>query len=74
MSKVSTKSFVLTVILSIAEMPRVIFSPESLGIIKTKREITWRRSKQIVVFTLISHERRDLVISNLKLGIISEKY
>ena len=30
----------LTVIFNIAEMPSVIFSPESLGIIKTKREIT----------------------------------
>ena len=30
----------LTVMLSIAEIPSVIFSPDSLGIMKTKREIT----------------------------------
>ena len=34
------KVLFLTVIFNIAEMPSVIFSPESLGIIKTKREIT----------------------------------
>ena len=32
----------LTVMLSIADMPRVIFSPESLGIMKTNKEITWK--------------------------------
>ena len=29
-----------TVMLSIADIPSVIFSPDSLGIMKTKREIT----------------------------------
>ena len=29
-----------TVMLSMAEMPRVIFSPESLGVMNTNRDIT----------------------------------
>ena len=33
-----------TVMLSIAEIPRVIFSPESLGMQKTKREIILMRT------------------------------
>ena len=33
-----------TVMLSIAEIPRVIFSPESLGMQKTKREIMLMRT------------------------------
>ena len=33
-----------TVMLSMAEMPRVIFSPESLGIKKTKREMMLMRT------------------------------
>ena len=33
-----------TVMFSIAEIPSVIFSPDSLGIMKTKREITLIRN------------------------------
>ena len=36
--RIERESF--TVMLSIAEIPSVIFSPDSLGIMKTKREIT----------------------------------